>query len=118
LIATGYVREEPIGNFGSSRSAAGSSTSGRPTRESVRIEFFGDTVDSIREFDPDTQLSTGQLTEIAIAPMREFCSIAKGSERLGVLWRGQISDERFRDEISKTEQTSRRKARHSPAGNS
>jgi transcription-repair coupling factor (superfamily II helicase) len=33
----------------------------------VRIEFFGDTVDSIREFDPETQLSVGQLKEIFLS---------------------------------------------------
>ena len=43
----------------------------------VRIEFFGDTVDSIRQFDAETQLSTGQLKEISIAPMREFAATAK-----------------------------------------
>ena len=40
----------------------------------VRIEFFGDTVDSIREFDAETQLSTNQLKEISLAPMREFAA--------------------------------------------
>ncbi|HYY41856.1 MAG TPA: CarD family transcriptional regulator, partial [Pyrinomonadaceae bacterium] len=38
----------------------------------VRVEFFGDTVDSIREFDPETQLSVGQLQQIEIVPMREY----------------------------------------------
>ena len=38
----------------------------------ARIEFFGDTVDSIRSFDQETQLSTAQLAELEIAPMREF----------------------------------------------
>ena len=37
----------------------------------VRIEFFGDEVDSIRAFDPETQLSTNQLKSIEIVPMRE-----------------------------------------------
>ena len=49
-----------------------------PTAEMpVRIEFFGDTVDSIREFDAETQLSIDQLKEISIAPMREFAATAK-----------------------------------------
>src|SRR5438094_3836104 len=38
----------------------------------ARIEFVGDTVDSIREFDPETQLSTTQLAQVEIAPMREL----------------------------------------------
>ena len=38
----------------------------------VRIEFFGDEIDSIRGFDPETQLSTSQLKSIEIVPMREL----------------------------------------------
>jgi transcription-repair coupling factor (superfamily II helicase) len=37
----------------------------------VRIEFFGDDVDSIRAFDPESQLSTSQLNAIELVPMRE-----------------------------------------------
>ena len=37
----------------------------------VRVEFFGDTVESIREFNPDTQRSQSGLEEIRLAPARE-----------------------------------------------
>ena len=37
----------------------------------VRIEFFGDTVDSLRPFDPATQRSVGSLTQLVIPPARE-----------------------------------------------
>ncbi|MDQ2855364.1 MAG: transcription-repair coupling factor, partial [Acidobacteriota bacterium] len=47
----------------------------------VRVEFFGDTVESIRDFDPETQLSTTQLTMTEIAPMREL-SVNSGDFRL------------------------------------
>lgn len=33
-----------------------------------RVEFFGDEVDSIRKFDPATQLSTGKLVKATIVP--------------------------------------------------
>ena len=33
-----------------------------------RIEFFGDEVDSIRKFDPSSQLSTGKMTKATIVP--------------------------------------------------
>ena len=46
----------------------------RPPR--CALEFFGDTVESIREFDPETQLSTTQLKQIEIAPMRELAVTA------------------------------------------
>ena len=38
----------------------------------VRIEFLGDTVESIRTFDPSTQESIAQLHETWILPTREF----------------------------------------------
>ena len=38
----------------------------------VRIEFLGDTVESIRTFDPSTQESVCQLKETWILPTREF----------------------------------------------
>lgn len=38
----------------------------------VRIEFFGDEIDSIREFDPATQRSRDNLQEIIIPPAREL----------------------------------------------
>ncbi len=73
LLATGYKREDPIGAIGEFSIRGGildvwSPGMGAP----ARIEFFGDTVDSIREFDPETQLSTTQLARIEIAPMREL----------------------------------------------
>ncbi len=73
LIAGGYVREDPIGAIGEFSIRGGILDVWPPGRGApVRIEFFGDTVDSIREFDPETQLSTIQLSEIEIPPMREL----------------------------------------------
>jgi transcription-repair coupling factor (superfamily II helicase) len=40
----------------------------------LRIEFFDNTVESIRTFDPASQRSTGQLEEISLLPMRFFSS--------------------------------------------
>ena len=37
----------------------------------IRIEFFGDTVESIREFDVDTQLTVNKLDSIQILPVSE-----------------------------------------------
>ena len=38
----------------------------------VRIEFFGDEVESIRAFDPDTQRTIEQLDRITLGPAREW----------------------------------------------
>lgn len=38
----------------------------------VRIEFWGDTIDSIKYFDVDTQLSLEEIDEVTIYPFTEF----------------------------------------------
>lgn len=37
----------------------------------IRVEFFGDVIDSIRCFDSDTQLSTENLESVSLGPVRE-----------------------------------------------
>ena len=60
----------------------------------VRIEFFGDTIESIREFDVFSQISVKKLDAIDILPIRELCfgefekemgleNVLKRSEELG-----------------------------------
>ncbi len=73
LSTVGYVREDPVNGVGQFSIRGGIVDIWPPdAMNPLRIEFFGDTVDSIREFDAATQLSTGQLKEISVAPMREF----------------------------------------------
>jgi transcription-repair coupling factor (superfamily II helicase) len=78
LASAGYVREDPINNIGQFSVRGGILDVWSPDTDApVRIEFFGDTVDSIRVFDPETQLSTERLKETSIAPMREFAASEK-----------------------------------------
>lgn len=96
LVAVGYVREEPIKNIGEFSVRGGILDVWSPTMENpVRIEFFGDTVDSIREFDAETQLSIGQLKEISIAPMREFAAAEKDFKDWAFFARERFADEKF-----------------------
>ncbi|CAM5768023.1 transcription-repair coupling factor [Bosea minatitlanensis] len=37
----------------------------------IRLDFFGDTLESIRTFDPETQRTTGQLRGLDLVPMSE-----------------------------------------------
>lgn len=72
LVAAGYVREDPVGAVGEFSMRGGIVDVWSPGQERpVRIEFFGDEIDSIRAFDPETQLSTSQLKNLEIVPMRE-----------------------------------------------
>jgi transcription-repair coupling factor (superfamily II helicase) len=93
LVSVGYVREEPISGVGQFSVRGGildiwSAGGAAP----IRIEFFGDTVDSIREFDVETQVSVRQLSETPIAPMREFAVSADDLKA----WAGQAR-KRFPD---------------------
>jgi transcription-repair coupling factor (superfamily II helicase) len=96
LIAAGYVREEPINNIGQFSIRGGIVDVWSPeSANPVRIEFFGDTVDSIREFDPETQLSTGQLSEAGLAPMREFSATDQDMKDWAFFAADRFPDERF-----------------------
>jgi transcription-repair coupling factor (superfamily II helicase) len=96
LLATGYVREDPIGSVGEFSIRGGILDVWPPGRSApARIEFFGDTVDSIREFDPETQLSTVQLSEIEIPPMRELAVRASDFREWAVRARVRWRDPRF-----------------------
>ncbi|HYE65441.1 MAG TPA: CarD family transcriptional regulator, partial [Pyrinomonadaceae bacterium] len=96
LVASGYVREDPVGAVGEFSMRGGILDVWSPGRNApVRIEFFGDTVDSIREFDPETQLSTAQLKEVAIAPMRELAVTRDDFREWAARARERWSDERY-----------------------
>jgi transcription-repair coupling factor (superfamily II helicase) len=96
LIAGGFVREDPIGAVGEFSMRGGILDVWPPGRSApARIEFFGDTVESIREFDPETQLSTNQLVEIEIAPMRELAITAADFREWAARARERWSEGRF-----------------------
>ena len=40
--------------------------------EPVRLDFFGDTLETIRSFDPETQRTTDQLRALDLVPVAEF----------------------------------------------
>ena len=94
LISTGYRREDPVGAVGEFSMRGGIIDIWPPGREApVRLEFFGDTIDSLREFDPENQLSTGQLRSVEVPPMRELAVNAIDFQ----IW-SEAAKERWRDE--------------------
>ena len=96
LVACGYVREEPIKNVGEFSVRGGILDVWSPAAENpVRIEFFGDTVDSIREFDAETQLSINQIKQIAIAPMREYAATAQDFKDWAFFAREHFTEDKF-----------------------
>ncbi len=73
LTKTGYIRTELVemeGQF----SVRGGILDVFPAEgtKPVRIELLGDTVESLREFDPETQRSTGPVNRVILPPLTEF----------------------------------------------
>src|SRR4029453_8634638 len=94
LLASGYVREDPVGAVGELSMRGGILDVWSPGEPfPVRVEFFGDTVDSIRRFNPETQLSVEQLQATEVVPMRE---IAVGRDAFR-LW-AEFARDRWGDE--------------------
>jgi transcription-repair coupling factor (superfamily II helicase) len=96
LVSAGYVREDPVGAVGEFSMRGGILDVWSPGQERpVRIEFFGDEIDSIRDFDPETQLSTSQLSSIEIVPMREVVVRSQDFSQWASAARRRWSDERY-----------------------
>src|SRR5712691_5760651 len=96
LVAAGYVREDPIGAVGEFSMRGGILDVWSPGQQQpVRIEFFGDEIDSIRAFDPETQLSTNQLSEFEIVPMRELVVRPRDFREWAYVARERWADERY-----------------------
>jgi transcription-repair coupling factor (superfamily II helicase) len=73
LVSYGYLRETRIDAYGRFSIKGGIIDVYLPSTENpVRIDFFGDTIDSIREFDPESQVSLGPLDRINIVPRKEL----------------------------------------------
>ena len=49
--------------------------------EPVRLDFFGDTLETIRSFDPETQRTTGQLRSLDLVPVAEFQLVSESIKR-------------------------------------
>jgi transcription-repair coupling factor (superfamily II helicase) len=72
LIAGGYTRTALVEEHGDFSLRGGILDIFAPLYDDpLRIEFFGDTVESIRHFSADTQRTLGEVTEAVIAPARE-----------------------------------------------
>ncbi|MBS1224562.1 MAG: transcription-repair coupling factor, partial [Proteobacteria bacterium] len=76
-----------------------------------RIELFDDEVESIRDFDPDTQLSVAKVERIELLPAREFALDREAINRFRQAWRRQFEGDPLRSPIY-----SEVSAGHAPGG--
>ncbi len=72
LVAAGYARQDPVDEHGEFCVRGGIVDVFPPgDEEPIRIEFVGDTVESLRRFDPSTQRSSRTIDQTHIVPIRE-----------------------------------------------
>jgi len=72
FAANGYARASTVSERGEFAIRGGVIDVFPPTAdEPVRLDLFGDTLESIRAFDPETQRSTKQLSEVRLLPVSE-----------------------------------------------
>ena len=64
-----------------------------------RIDFFDDEVDSIRQFDPDNQRSTGEIDSIDLLPAHEFPTDEIAVENFRMRWRERFEARREPESI-------------------
>ncbi len=73
LEANGYNRGSTVRDIGEYAARGGIIDLFPPGfAEPVRLDFFGDTLESIRAFDPETQRSAAGLRALDLVPMAEF----------------------------------------------
>jgi transcription-repair coupling factor (superfamily II helicase) len=91
LFESGYVEDDPVTDAGEFSLRGGILDIFAPHLENpVRLEFFGDQIESIRHFDPDSQRSVGTVPSVEIIPMREYCFrrglLREWAEKVPSIW--------------------------------
>ncbi len=82
LLATGYERASLVTRVGEFSRRGGIIDFFSPFHEQpVRIEFFGEAIESLREFDPETQRSHGVIKQAVVLPVRELILNGRGTEK-------------------------------------
>ena len=92
LIQSGYIKSEQVMHHGEF-AVRGNVFDLFPmgTEAPVRIELFDDIIESLRYFDPDTQLSIEKIQQIKILPAKEFPLDENGINLFRQNWRSQFT---------------------------
>ncbi len=73
LGVNGYIRTSTVSEKGEYSIRGGKVDIFPPNaKQPIRLDLFGDEVETIKSFDPETQLSTGTLKAAALAPVSEI----------------------------------------------
>ncbi|MGE5751037.1 MAG: DEAD/DEAH box helicase, partial [Nitrospirota bacterium] len=96
LVSTGYESATLVTRVGEFSRRGGILDFFSPIHENpIRMEFFGDTVESMRSFDPETQRSIAEIKEAVVLPVRELIISEKGIEQFS----RRIKDKAMTDQV-------------------
>ena len=89
LVDAGFTREDPADEHGEF-AVRGGILDVFPAGESqpVRLEFIGDTIESLRRYDASTQRSIETLDQMSIVPLRDVLGGPIVTRRSSSIWRG------------------------------
>ncbi|MGH6990371.1 MAG: transcription-repair coupling factor, partial [Stellaceae bacterium] len=74
----------------------------------LRLDFFGDSLEAVREFDALTQLTTGSLAEVRLQPVNEVLLDAAAIQRFRTRYREQFGTVADDDPLYEAVSTGRR----------
>ena len=82
LSAAGYTRQDPVDESGEF-CVRGGVVDFFPAgaKQPIRLEFVGDTIESIRAYDPSTQRSIGGVGQASIVPLQDLLSEGDDPDR-------------------------------------
>jgi len=103
LVAYGYERAPRVESYGQFAVKGGIIDIFEPSRENpIRLDFFGDTLESIREFDINSQISHGSLGSVTLYPRKELILLKSEKEKIFFALAGAMeSGKEFPDELEK-----------------
>jgi transcription-repair coupling factor (superfamily II helicase) len=91
----GYVREDPVSAPGQVARRGGILDVFPSDRnQPVRVEFLGDTVESLRRFDPETQRTTGAIEALVTMPLADMFPTRSVLAELRPLLAGRFASRR------------------------
>ena len=81
LADAGYRRQDPTDEPGEFSVRGGVVDLFPPgARQPIRIEFIGDTIESLRTYDPTSQRSTGSIDQVQIVPLQELLALRSSED--------------------------------------
>ncbi len=107
LRESGYLKEDPVGSVGEYSNRGGIVDIFSPAHANpLRLEFFGDEIESIREFDPSNQRSISMVPYCDLVPMREMVissrEIARWQDAAADYWNHVRFAEAFQEKLQFT----------------